>query len=98
MRAVGHPGDDRTMNVFAVERFLVGWSREEIDDLIGRTADAAGRMEADDVHYLESIVVPSDETCLSLYRAPDAAAVRAANQRCNLPFDRVLAATLAVQA
>jgi Protein of unknown function (DUF4242) len=42
------------------------------------------------VRYLRSIFVPQDETCLVLFEAASADAVRAAARRAALPFDRVV--------
>jgi hypothetical protein len=81
------------MHVYVVERFLVGWSPEEVDALLHRTDDAAPSLAADGVHHLESIVIPEDETCLSVFVGPDATTVREANHRSNLPLGRVLDAT-----
>ena len=41
------------------------------------------------VRYLRSIFVPQDETCLLLFEAASADAVRTAARRAALPFDRV---------
>jgi hypothetical protein len=41
------------------------------------------------VRYLRSLFLPLDETCLLLYEAASADAVRTAAQRAALPFDRV---------
>jgi hypothetical protein len=41
------------------------------------------------VRYLHSIFVPEDETCLLLYEAGSADAVREAVLRAALPFERV---------
>jgi hypothetical protein len=41
------------------------------------------------VRYLRSMFVPGDETCLLLYEAVSADAVRTAARRAALPFDRV---------
>jgi hypothetical protein len=81
------------MQVYVVERFLVGWSPEEVEALLHRTDDAAPSLATDGVHHLESIVIPEDETCLSVFVGPDAAAVREANRRSDLPLGRVLDAT-----
>ena len=42
------------------------------------------------VRYLRSIFVPQDETCLVLFEAASADAVRATARRAALPFDRVV--------
>jgi hypothetical protein len=41
------------------------------------------------VRYLRSMFLPLDETCLLLYEAASADAVRAAARRAALPVDRV---------
>jgi hypothetical protein len=42
------------------------------------------------VRYLRSMFLPLDETCLLLYEAASADAVRAAARHAALPFDRVI--------
>lgn len=80
------------MDVFVVERFLVGWSPGEIDELLRRLDAAGPSMAAHGVRHIESIVIPADETCLSVFAGPDPGAVRAANDACDLPSGRVLGA------
>jgi len=41
------------------------------------------------VRYLRSMFVPQDETCLVLFEAASADAVRTVARRAALPFDRV---------
>ena len=48
--------------------------------------------EGTPVRFLRSIFVPEDETCLYLYEASSAAAVRDALGRAALLFDRVVEA------
>lgn len=83
-------GDD--VQIFVVERNLVGWTGEEIDDLERRCDDATPEFTTRGVRHVDSIVIPGDETCLSLFEGPDAETVRAANQACGLPTGRVLPA------
>jgi hypothetical protein len=80
------------MDVFVVERFLVGWSVDEVDELVRRIDAAAPQFETQMVRHLESIVIPTDETCLSMFTGPDATAVRRANEAAQLPVGRILAA------
>lgn len=80
------------MDVFVVERFLVGWSPDEVDDLVRRLDDLGPQLARLGARHLESIVIPSDETCLSVFEAPDAERVAAANEFCALPTGRVLCA------
>jgi hypothetical protein len=83
------------MGVYAVERFLVGWSTEEVEGLLRRLGDATAELDAHGVRHLESIVIPTDETCLSMFGGPDADTVGQANQALGLPFGRILAASIA---
>lgn len=41
------------------------------------------------VHYVRSIFVPDDETCIHFYRADSIEAVRAAAARASLPLERL---------
>jgi hypothetical protein len=79
------------MDVFVVERFLVDWSAAEIDDLIGRCERGGGAFERLGVRHIESILLPDDETCLSVYTGPDADSVLEANLDVGLPTGRVVA-------
>jgi peptidoglycan/xylan/chitin deacetylase (PgdA/CDA1 family) len=83
------------MGVYAVERFLVGWSAEEVEGLLRRLGDATAELGAHGVRHLESIVIPTDETCLSMFGGPDADTVGRANEALGLPFGRILAASIA---
>jgi hypothetical protein len=89
----GTVAHDWVMDVYVVERFLVGWSVDEVDELVRRLAGAADEMIVHGVRHLETIVIPVDETCLSMYAGPDADSVRRANEALGLPFGRVLAAS-----
>jgi Protein of unknown function (DUF4242) len=80
------------MATYLVERFLVDWTPDEVRTLLEGAADASGELRQLGVHHLGSVFVPCDEACLSLYDAPDADAIRAAEQHCGLPAGRVLAA------
>ncbi len=81
------------MGTYLVERFLVGWSTDEVTSLVQRLDAVAPLLAEHGVRHVESIVIAADETCLSLFEAPDAASVQTANKSCELPFGRVLDAT-----
>lgn len=80
------------MERFVVERHLVGWMPDEVEDLLQQLDRARPAMAADGVHYLGSVVLPTDEICLDLFDAPDTESLAAANERHQLPADRVLPA------
>lgn len=82
------------MGLFMVERYLVGWSEAEVQALVRRTGELAGVFETAGVRHVGSVYIPVDETCLCLFEAADAARVSAVNERCALPFGRVVAGEL----
>jgi hypothetical protein len=51
-------------------------------------------LDAHGVRHLESIVIPFDEACLSMFAGPDGDSVRRANEALGLPFGRILAASV----
>jgi len=74
--------------------FLVEVYLSRCDGVEARAAqarEAAERLtrEGTSVRYLSSIFVPEDETCFFLYQAASAEAVREADRRAALPFERV---------
>lgn len=78
------------MAVFVVERYLVGWTPDEVHTLLSRVAASAEAMAKDGVRHLRSVVIPGDETCLCVFEGPDAETVRRANTVAGLPSDRVV--------
>ena len=50
---------------------------------------------ASDVRYLGSRLVPSDEVVFCFFEGPSAEAVRAAAERAEIPFGRILESVLA---
>jgi hypothetical protein len=80
------------MERFVVERHLVGWMPGEVDDLLEQIERARPAMAAVGVHYLGSVVLPTDEICFDLFDAPDTESLAAANERHRLPADRMLPA------
>jgi hypothetical protein len=53
---------------------------------------AIARIDADHAaaRHLWTIVVPAEDTCLSVFEAPDVDAVLQANARAGFPVDRVV--------
>lgn len=85
----------RRMQTYVVERYLTGWTGPEVAALLDRLDALAPDFRAAAVTYVSSIVLDTDETCLSIFRGPDAECVRRTNLGYDLPTDRVVAATLA---
>jgi hypothetical protein len=82
----------RVQQFFVVERNLVGWTGEEIDDLERRCAESSTVFADRGVRHVESITIPGDESCLAVFEGPDAETVRDVNEACLLPTGRVLPA------
>lgn len=77
------------MDVYVIERFLVGWTVAEVDDLVERCTCAVAEFARRGVRHLGSIVLPGDETCLSVFTGPDATAVLEVNAALGLPVGRI---------
>ena len=56
---------------------------------VARAAADQLRREGTPVHYVRSIFIPADETCIHLYRADSIEAVRAAAARACLRLERI---------
>jgi hypothetical protein len=61
---------------------------------LARAAADQVRSEGTLVHYVRSIFIPEDETCLHMYRAVSLEAVKAAAARAPLPLDRIAEAII----
>jgi Protein of unknown function (DUF4242) len=71
---------------FLVERYLPATppvSVEAAVDRLGRDVDAR-------VRHLCTMRVPEEETCLSVFEAPDPLAVAATNERAGFRLDRIV--------
>jgi hypothetical protein len=80
---------------FAMPNFLVevyAPKAARLADLAfaARTAVELATCESGRVRYLDSMLVPEDETCFHLFEGPSAAAVSEAARRAALPFQRVV--------
>jgi hypothetical protein len=82
------------MAEFLVEFYLSRTDREAAAAGADRARRAAEELtrRGTPVQYLSSIFVPEDETCLHLYEALSADAIREVAQRAELSFERVLEA------
>lgn len=79
-----------------VERYLVGWSPDEVHGLIERTTELASALADDQVRHVASVYIEADETCLCLFDGPDSERVQAVNERHQLPFGRIVPSELVV--
>jgi hypothetical protein len=80
--------------VFVVERYIPDLDRDallrRLEALEPATAEL--RREGTFVRYLGSMIVVEDDACFCQFEAESEAAVREANRRAGVPWDRVVGA------
>jgi hypothetical protein len=79
------------MREFVTEAYLPAARSDVAASRAGAARDAAEQLtsEGTPVHFVHSIFIPEDETCLHLYRAESIDDVRAVATRASLPVDRI---------
>ncbi len=82
------------MSRYMVERHLPGFTSEQVSAAARSAKQATTQMssEGTPIRYLRSIFVPGEDKCYCLFDGPSAEAVREANERANLPFQRIVEA------
>ena len=82
------------MTVYTVERTLPGITTEALAGAQAAAIDAAERSSAEGtpVRYLRSTFIPGEEKCFCLFEGPSAEVVRTANDRAQLPYERIVEA------
>lgn len=77
--------------LFLVERYLPGADAVALSTLRDRlrASTSAMRREGCQVAWVQSVVVPDDETCLCLFRAARRALVVEANARAAADWERI---------
>ena len=82
------------MGQYIVERHLPGITPEQLAAAAGSAKQTAAAMteEGTPVRYLRSTFVPAEEKCVCLFEGPSADAVKAVNERAQLPYERVVEA------
>lgn len=82
------------MPKYMVERFLPQITNEQLVAAAARAKSTTAQMtkEGTPIRYLRSIFVPGEEKCFCLFDAPSAELVEEANERAQIPFDRVVEA------
>ena len=74
---------------FLAERYLPTATREVLDVLVDRDRSAADVMA---IRHVQTIYVPEDETCFTLFEAQSAELITAASERFGLGYRRVVPA------
>lgn len=79
-------------SIFLVERYIPQLERADIELLAERLAAASAELQAEgrDVHWLRSLAVPDDETCLCIFSAQTRADVEEANRRASAAYERII--------
>jgi hypothetical protein len=84
-----------SMQTYLVERHLPGFTAGQLPDAAGAAKAKSDELRAEGtpVRYLRSTFVPGTEKCYCLFEGESAEAVREANERAGLPFERIVEAT-----
>lgn len=77
------------MAFYLVERYVPSMTEAELASAMARIDE----LPDDDVRHLWTVLVRDEDTCLSVFEGPDAAAVEEANVRARFPLDRVVEVT-----
>lgn len=79
---------------YYVERHLPGITPEQLKAAAGRAKVTTEQMsgEGTPVRYLRSTFVPSEAKVYCLFEGASADVVKTANERANIPFERILEA------
>ncbi len=74
------------MTTYLVERYLPGRDRAWLEEALARIP-----RNDNDVAYLGSLYLPSDESCFCRFTPPDAENIRRLNEPAGVPFARIVA-------
>ncbi|HIC79466.1 MAG TPA: DUF4242 domain-containing protein [Kiloniellaceae bacterium] len=82
------------MPKYMVERHLPGITGDQLSAAAARAKLTTAQMsdEGTPIRYLRSTFVPGEEKCYCLFDGPSADAVEQANQRAEIPYERVVEA------
>lgn len=80
------------MSKFLVERYLPGVTPEQLSAAAGAAKSTTATMatEGTPVRYLRSTFIPGEDKCYCLFEGPSADAVKTANERAQLPYERIV--------
>lgn len=82
------------MTQYVVERYLPGITPEQLTAAAGSAKKTTAEMtrEGTAVRYLRSTFIPGEEKCFCLFEGTSADAVKTANERAQIPFERIVVA------
>ena len=79
---------------YLVERTLPGFNNAQVVAAAARARDATAEMtrEGTPIRYLRSTFLPNEDKCFCLFEGPSAETVQEANDRAELPVERIVPA------
>ncbi len=82
------------MAKYIVERYLPGIQPDQLTAAAGSAKSTTAQMtqEGTPVRYLRSTFIPGEEKCYCLFDGPSADVVKIANERAQIPFERIVEA------
>ena len=82
------------MPKYMVERHLPGITPDQLQAAAARAKSTTAEMSAQGtpVRYLRSTFVPGEDKCFCLFDGPSADAVKQANEKADIPFERIVEA------
>ena len=80
------------MPQYIVERILPNFTVEQFKAAAARAKVTTAEMseEGTPIRYMRSFFIPGEEKCFCLFEGPSAELVRQANDRAQLPYERVV--------
>ena len=80
------------MSKFLVERYLPGVTPEQLGEAASAAKETTASMtsEGTPVRYLRSTFIPGEDKCYCLFEGPSADVVKKANERAQLPYERIV--------
>lgn len=78
------------MPFYLVERYVPSISEHDVIAGAARLSDA----EPGNVRHLLTVLLPGEDTCLSVFEAASSAAVQLVNQEAGLTLDRIVEVTV----
>ncbi len=82
------------MATYVVERHLPRFTSEQLAAAAARAKSTTADMtrEGTPIRYLRSIFIPGEDKCFCVFDGPSASSVEEANNRAEIPFERVVEA------
>lgn len=82
------------MPKYIVERHLPNFTPDQLEAAAARAKQATAEMtkEGTPIRYHRSFFIPGEDKCFCLFEGPSAESVRQANERAELPFERIVEA------